>query len=118
MPKYMFRANYSVPEGMQGLIADGGTGRARAVSELVAQHGGTQEAFYFSFGDEDTVVIADLPDTVTAAALALAFASSGMLEVSTTVLLTPEEIDEAASLKVKYQAPGQATRRRRTSRSK
>jgi uncharacterized protein with GYD domain len=34
--------------------------------------GGTLEAFYFAFGEDDAYVIADLPDNETAAAVALA----------------------------------------------
>ena len=41
--------------------------------------GGTVEAFYFAFGQSDAYVIADLPDNVSAAAVASAVGASGAL---------------------------------------
>lgn len=50
-------------------------------------------------------VIADLPDNEAAAALALTVTSGGGATVETTVLLTPDEIDNATSKTVKYTPP-------------
>jgi hypothetical protein len=41
------------------------------------------------------------------AALALAISASGVVRVTTTVLLTPEELDEAAQKTPHYRPPGQ-----------
>jgi len=68
--------------------------------------GGELEAFYFGFGDEDAYVIADMPDNVAAAALALAVNASGAVATKTVVLLTVEEVDEAAKRSVDYRPPG------------
>ena len=68
--------------------------------------GGKLDAFYFVMGDYDVLCIADMPDTVSAAALSLAVTVSGAAETSTSILLTAEEVDEACKKKVGYRAPG------------
>ncbi len=50
--------------------------------------------------------IAGVPDNVTAAALALSISSTGAVSVTTTVLLTAEEIDAATKKQVDYRPPG------------
>ena len=52
------------------------------------------------------VTILDLPDNVTAAGVAPVVAASGKVSITTTVLLTPEEVDAAAKLGGAYRAPG------------
>ena len=47
------------------------------------------------FGENDVHVILDLPENLTAAAISLAVMSTGAARMKTTVLLTPEEIDQA-----------------------
>jgi uncharacterized protein with GYD domain len=82
-------------------------GSMEALDHLVHEVGGTLEAFYYAFGDYDLIVIMDLPDNASAAALSLAVSAGGATKVKTTVLLTPEEIDQATKKKVSYQPPGQ-----------
>src|SRR5688500_1594790 len=105
MPKYLVAANYT-PEGMKGVIAKGGVARREAVEKMCADLGGTLESFHFAFGDTDAYVIVDLPDNVSAAAIGMAVGASGMASCQTTVLLTPEDIDRAASVQATYRAPG------------
>lgn len=105
MPKYLFQATYT-RDGAAGLLEDGGTGRRDAVEKLAASAGGVVEAMYFAFGSDDAVVIADLPDDETAAALALTVGSSGAVNIRTTVLLTPEQVDIATGKVIDYRAPG------------
>jgi hypothetical protein len=50
--------------------------------------------------------MADLPDTESATAVALAVNASGGATVKTVVLLTPEEVDAAAQRSVEYRPPG------------
>jgi hypothetical protein len=50
-------------------------------------------------------VIVDLPDNEAAAAAALAVNAAGGATVQTTVLLTPEQIDDAAERSVDYRPP-------------
>ena len=71
---------------------------------MVRDLGGTLEAFYFAFGESDVFVIIDLPDNVSSAAVSLA---GGAVRASTTVLITPEEMDQAVQKRVNYNPPGQ-----------
>jgi hypothetical protein len=48
-----------------------------------------------------------MPDHASMAAIALLIGSTGTVTLKTTVLLTPEEIDEAAKKTPVYRAPGQ-----------
>ena len=133
MAKYLAQISYTV-EGVKGLLKEGGTKRLEAVEQLTKElsarqsvqppmlmsfcsmeavdHlvkgvGGTLEAFYYAFGDCDLIVIMDLPDNASAAALSLAVSAGGASKVKTTVLLTPEEIDQATKKSVSYRPPGQ-----------
>jgi uncharacterized protein with GYD domain len=105
MAKYMLKATYTV-EGTKGLMKDGGSSRRAAVQKAVEGLGGRVESFYFTIGDADAFAIVDVPDVATVAALSLAINATGGAHVSTTVLLTPEQIDEAAKKSVSYRAPG------------
>jgi len=105
MPKYLIQANY-VGEGVKGLLKDGGTSRRAAVEKLFQSQGGSMESFYYAFGETDCYVIGELPDNASMAAVALAIGASGVVTVKTTVLLTPEEIDEAAKKTPSYRPPG------------
>lgn len=77
-----------------------------AAAQAVASVGGQLEGFYFAFGDQDAYVIADLPDNEAAAAIALTVNAAGAITAKTTVLLTPEQVDEAAKRSVDYRPPG------------
>jgi uncharacterized protein with GYD domain len=105
MPKYLYRASYTT-EGLKGLLKEGAAKRREVVEQLTKSLGGTVEAFYFAFGDDDVYVISDVPDNVTTAAISLAVNASGAVKVKTTVLLTPEEVDQAAKMTVNYRPPG------------
>src|SRR5437016_12273107 len=94
MPKFLIEVSYTAG-GAQGVLKDGGSKRRAAAKSLVESVGGKLEVIYFAFGKHDAIVIADMPDNAAAAAAALAIGASGMLTASTTVLLTPEEIDQA-----------------------
>jgi uncharacterized protein with GYD domain len=105
MAKYLFQASY-LDEGIKGLLAEGATSRVNHVKQLITGMGGSVEAFYFSFGDDDVVAIGDFPDNETAAAFSFAVNASGAVKIKTTVLMTPEEVDEAAKKTVNYRPPG------------
>jgi uncharacterized protein with GYD domain len=105
MPKFLFEANYT-PEGVKGVQSAGGTSRREAVAQVAESVGGTLESFYFAFGDRDAFVIVDLPDTESAAAVALTVNAAGGAHVKTTVLLSPDEVDAAAKRSVDYRPPG------------
>jgi uncharacterized protein with GYD domain len=105
MASYLVIASYS-PEGVKGVLKNGGTARENAVKSAVEGLGGTLRSFYFAFGGDDVYAVAELDNNVTAAALGLAVSSSGLTHARTVVLLTPAEIDEAAKRQVGYTAPG------------
>jgi uncharacterized protein with GYD domain len=105
MPKYLFESRYTA-EGVDGLEKEGGTSRLNAVKKHLEEVGGTLEAMYFAFGDADVIAIVDLPDNVTAAALALAVNRSGEIVSKTIVLMTPEEVDQATKKMIHFRAPG------------
>ncbi len=105
MSKYLIQANY-VGEGLKGLLKEGGSSRRAVVEKLLKSLGGTVEAFYYAFGEADLYLIANVPDNVSMAAIALTVNATGTVIVKTTVLLTPEEIDEAVKKSSSYTPPG------------
>jgi uncharacterized protein with GYD domain len=105
MAKYLIQASY-VGDGIKGLLKEGGSARRAAVEKLLASVGGKVESFYYAFGDTDAYVIVDAPDNVTTAAVALTVAASGLVTIKTTVLMTPEEVDQATKKSPAYRAPG------------
>jgi uncharacterized protein with GYD domain len=105
MAKYLVKASYT-PDGIRGLMKEGGTARRAALQKVVEGVGGRIDAFYFAYGDADVYVISDLPDANTAMALSLAVNASGAVRLSTIPLITPEEMDAACKKSVAYRAPG------------
>jgi uncharacterized protein with GYD domain len=105
MPHYLFRARYS-QEGLQGVLKEGAESRIRAVRELFTSVGGSLETAYWAFGDDDFIAIGELPDNAAAAAAATRVSASGVGSVSTTVLLTATEVDDAVGRTVAYRPPG------------
>lgn len=105
MAKFLVEANY-LSKGINGLLKEGGTRRREAVDELFGSLGGRVEAFYFVFGDRDAIIIGELPDNTSAAALALRVNAAGVTTCKTTVLLTPKEIDDAVTRTSTYRPPG------------
>jgi len=106
MARYLFQGSYSV-EGIKGVLKEGGTGRRAAVEAAVKSLGGKLEAYYFAFGETDVFVIVDGIDNTAAAAFAMGITQTGSLHsLTTTVLLTSEEIDKAAKKTMSYRAPG------------
>jgi uncharacterized protein with GYD domain len=105
MAKYLIQGTYTA-EGLRGLMKDKATGRAQAVRKLVEGVEGKLEAIYFAMGEKDVVIIVDVPDLVTAAALSFTVSASGLVQTKSTALLTVEETDRALSKKIEYRAPG------------
>ncbi|MGZ4110065.1 MAG: GYD domain-containing protein [Actinomycetota bacterium] len=105
MPKYLFAASLT-QSGVQGVMKEGGTSRREALQKTAESVGGRLEAFYFAFGETDVYLIVDVPDAAAAAALSMSTSASGAVHVKTTVLITPEEMDEARSKTVAYRPPG------------
>ena len=106
MAKYLFEAKYT-GKGLEGLLKEGGSKRREAVEKAIKSLGGTLEAFYYAFGDTDVLGIADLPDNVSATTFSLLIIAAGGATLKTTVLITPEEVDQAAKKTLDYRPPGQ-----------
>jgi uncharacterized protein with GYD domain len=107
MPHFMMQGAYTA-ETWAAMVKnpEDRTGPVKALAESV---GGKLESLYFCFGEDDFVAIAEVPDNVTAAAVAIAVTSSkAFRQVRTTPLLTRTEIVEAAKKagKAVYKAPG------------
>jgi uncharacterized protein with GYD domain len=107
MAKYLVSVSYTA-EGAKGLAQDGGTKRVQVVTAFLKAAGVTVESFYFALGEHDAFIIADAPDHVSVTAVALAVNGSGAARLSTTVLLTPAEVDAATKKSVNYPPPGRA----------
>ncbi len=105
MAKYMVKASYTA-EGAKGVQSAGGTSRRDAVAKMAEGLGGSLESFYFAFGETDAYVLLELPDNLSAAAASIAVNTSGGASSEVVVLLTPEDVDEAAKLSVDYRPPG------------
>ncbi len=105
MPKFLIEASYTA-EGLRGLQKDKASGRKQAVTKLVESLEGKVEGLYFALGEHDVVIIADLPDTVSAAALSLGASATGLVRTKSTALLTVEETDRALTKKITYRGPG------------
>jgi uncharacterized protein with GYD domain len=105
MPKYLVEARY-VGTGIEGLLREGGSRRRIAIDDLFRSVGGLVEAFYYTLGDKDVIIIGTLPDNATGAALAYKVNASGAVNCRTIVLMTPEEIDTAVAKSSRYRPPG------------
>ena len=105
MPKYLIVATYS-PEGMKGVLREGGSERRKMIADMAKNLGGELESFYYAFGASDVYSVVDLPDNITAAAMATHISAGGMVRCNVTVLVTPEEMDKAARTKMYYRPPG------------
>jgi uncharacterized protein with GYD domain len=69
MPHYLHQVAYS-PEGWRALIAQP-QDRIEAVRPAVEKLGGKIKSAWFAFGDYDVVMITEMPDNVSAAAIAI-----------------------------------------------
>jgi uncharacterized protein with GYD domain len=94
MPQYLVQAAYT-PEAWQALVKNPQS-RIEAVRPAIERLGGKLIGGWAAFGDYDTILIAELPSSVDAAAIAIAAAAGGSCKaVKTTPLLTAAETLEA-----------------------
>ena len=110
MAKYAFFFSYSSDAWARMIKSPGD--RTAAVRQLADSLGGSLESMYWMFGPYDGIVIADVPDSVGAAALSVAVTSTGSFkQVETHELFTQEQFGQMLSRAVEvtqgYQAPGQ-----------
>ena len=104
MAKFLIRAQYT-PQGLQGAVKEGFASREDYLRGLIESLGGKTEAWYFSYGEDDVVVIIDA-EPAAAVALSLAVNQSGAVRVNTTPLMTSSEMDAAGSQLPQFRAPG------------
>lgn len=94
MPHFLHQVAYS-REGWEALVKHP-QDRIEAVRPAIEKLGGKIKTAYFAFGDYDVVVITEMPDSVSAAAISIAFAGGGSCKsVNTTPLLTTAEALDA-----------------------
>src|ERR1700747_1034253 len=94
MRRCLHQISYT-PEAMAQRIAHP-QDRFEAVRAPIEKLGGRVEHGYFAFGDYDAVLITEMPDNVSAAAIALAFAGGGTVRnCATPALLTAAEAQAA-----------------------
>ncbi len=105
MPKYLFVGSYTA-EGAKGVLEKGGLARRDAARRAIESVGGSLEAFHFAFGEDDAYVLFDAPNHAAASAVSLTVGAAGGFRGRTIVLITPEEVDEAAGMSADYQPPG------------
>jgi uncharacterized protein with GYD domain len=90
MPSFLVQAAYT-SEAVASLIKNP-QNRADVVRKSIEKLGGKLVGTWLSFGDYDIILIVDMPDAVSAAAIAMAAAGGGSLRsIKTTPLLTAEE---------------------------
>jgi uncharacterized protein with GYD domain len=107
MAKYLLMGSYT-PDGVKGLMKDGGAKRKAAAEAAIKSVGARMESFYFAFGEHDLYAVVDAPDNATLAGVALAINAAGAARLKTVVLLSPEDVDDALKKGAKYTPPGQA----------
>ncbi|HXN64431.1 MAG TPA: GYD domain-containing protein [Candidatus Acidoferrales bacterium] len=94
MPHYLVQAAYT-QEAWQALVQNPHS-RMDAIRPAVERLGGKLIGGWGAFGEYDTILIAELPTSVDAAAIAIAAAAGGSCKaIKTTPLLTSEEVLEA-----------------------
>ena len=90
MAHYLFQGSYS-SDSWKTLIKKP-VNRFDAIRPAIEKLGGSIEGAWLAFGDYDIVLIAEMPDNVSAAAFALAVSAGGALKsFKTTALITPTE---------------------------
>lgn len=109
MAKYLITGSYTA-ESWARMVENPGD-RAAAVRAACETAGGRPEAFYWAFGPDDFVIIADLPDDASAGALSVGVSSSGAVQgVHTVRLMTMDEgqamLQRAKAVAAGYRRPG------------
>jgi uncharacterized protein with GYD domain len=94
MPFYLHQVSYT-PEALARLIANP-QDRFDAIRKPIEKLGGKVKDSYFAFGEHDAVLITEMPDNVSAVAIAMAFSAGGSLRsCQTTALITTTEALDA-----------------------
>ena len=107
MARYMYQVSYTAESWAAQVKKP--EDRVEALRPVVRKLGGKIESAYYTFGDYDIVLIVNMPDNGSAAAMSIAASAGGALKsIKTTPLMTIRE-GMAAMRKAKrstYTAPG------------
>jgi len=108
MPTYMSQGSYSTQSVAAMIKAPPPQDRAAAIKPMFENIGGKLLGFWFCFGEYDFVALYEMPDNVTAGAMALSLGASGALsKFHTTELMS--SADAKKSMKkasaVTYKVP-------------
>jgi uncharacterized protein with GYD domain len=109
MPKYMLSGSYT-PQAWAKMI-ESPEDRSKAARDATEAVGGKVESFYWAFGPDDFVAIADLPDDEAAGAVSVGVSSGGAVTgVRTVKLITMEEgramLEKAQKVRKRYSPVG------------
>ena len=108
MAHYLMQFRYSTP-AVKAMI-DKPQDRTAAAKAAIEAFGGKLKDFFFTFGEFDAIVIAEMPDNTSAAAVAMTVGASGAFaHAQTTVLMTTDEaqaaMKQAHKAKAAYKPP-------------
>ena len=106
MAFYLIQASYT-SQAVAAMVKNP-QDRAAVIRPMIERVGGKLHGLWFAFGAHDIVAIAEMPDNVGAAAMAMAIGSSGaMSDYQSTPLMTSTDAVEAMkqAAAVVYQAP-------------
>ncbi len=107
MPMFMVQASYT--NTAWGKLVQRPENRMEGLKPVMEQLGGKILAWYYTFGDYDLIVLFEVPNNITAAAVSMAIAGSGAVKAfKTTVLMSPDEGFDAMLLAqgAGYHQPG------------
>ena len=94
MPSFLVQASYT-SEALAALVKNP-QNRSEVVRKSIENLGGKLVGAWMAFGDHDVVFIVDMPDNISAAAMALSVGAGGALKgTKTTLLITLDEGVEA-----------------------
>jgi uncharacterized protein with GYD domain len=121
MPKYLFTGSYS--PGSWARLLRVSDDRAKAVSSLAESLGGSVDSMHWSVSSRAVYVIADLPDSETAAAAIAVLTHTGAFHhVEADELLNHGQFNEmvevASNIRDSYDVPGRDQLTNDSSRSR
>lgn len=94
MPHFCHQVSYT-KEAWARLVANP-QDRLEIVRAPIEKLGGKLQTAFFAFGPFDAIAITEMPDNISAAAIAIAFAAGGAVaNVQTTPLMTAAQLVEA-----------------------
>ena len=108
MALYMYKASYT-SQAIKAMV-DNPQDRSGLIAKACEAFGGKMIGMYMAFGDDDVIVICELPDDVSAAAISAQVAAGGACSnVSTTQLLSMSDwvraFEKARDVSNGYTAP-------------